>query len=231
MAEKVSVEIGNSQYNLSQETQNLLKHISTSSYPHSRSVLIIQEPHEFAAAQFSLYKGLERFFEDNTSLIGKTVFLAEGTPANQPISVQSLVAEESHPSDEIIKQTLATFLITGYMAYEWKYQHGTSIIGTEDRALYDMSRQFAAVCRRTPNAIFEKLQYKDGTEFPIPLGWAWVFAVTARNKSIAETLIEKTKEYENPILFVGGDHLKRMEDSIFALIKDEMIDAAFRGPE
>ncbi len=224
------VEIGTSLYTLSEEAQRLLKRGVTSGYEHTRSVVVLNEPHEYVDGQFNLFKGLEVFFQDNPSLVGKTIFLAEGTPANQPISVQSLIQEEPNPSDDLIRQVLSSFLITGYTAYEWKHQQGIPIIGTEDKLLYKMSRQFAALCTKEPAMLFETLKYKDGTEFPIPLGWAWLFAITARNKRLAQTLTEKTNEYENPMLFVGSTHLAKIEDNVFQLIKDRMIDIGHMGP-
>ncbi|MFH0863804.1 MAG: hypothetical protein V1858_01795 [Candidatus Gottesmanbacteria bacterium] len=94
---------------------------SKEGYESSSSVLIVQEPHDSLIGQFNLYKGLEIFFKDNPSLVSKTIFLAEGYPANQLISMLPLIEQELHPSDTLIREVLGTFLITSYMAYEWKH--------------------------------------------------------------------------------------------------------------
>jgi len=228
------VEIGNSLYNLSVEIQQYLKLHFRSKYDHSTSVMIVQEPHDSSEGQYNLFKGLESFFGSNPDLVKQTIFLSEGTPANKPISVQSLIHEEPHPTDDIIRQVLKSFMITGYMAYEWKHQQGIPIIGTEDEGLYELSRRFASLCRENPDAIFQHRKYEDGVEYDIPLNQAWGFAVAARNKRIAQTLIEQMASYHNPMLFVAWDHLKdsryNFEKKWDEIIKRNLIDAQYMGP-
>src|SRR5687768_5483957 len=86
------VEIGNSQYILSEEAQRYFFCINLADYesawlgvpPNSnlypdyerkKSVLFVSDPHYNASGQFRIYKGLEVFFRDNPELVGKTVFL------------------------------------------------------------------------------------------------------------------------------------------------------------
>lgn len=186
------IEIGNSFYLLSSKVQKNLEVDSFSDYPKSKSVLIIQEAHSCLEGQFNLYKGLEVLFRDNPQLLPKTVFLAEGFPANQPLSVRPLIEVEPNPDDELIWEVLSTFLITGYMAYEWKYQLRIPIIGIEDPILYRISSKLMATLEDDRAAAL------------------WPISMVARNKSIAITLLEQTKRYENPVLFVGGGHLEKL---------------------
>lgn len=62
--------------------------------------MIVDEPHDSSEGQFNLFKGLESFFDSNPGLVKQTIFLSEGTTANKPISVQALIDEEPHPTDE-----------------------------------------------------------------------------------------------------------------------------------
>jgi len=229
-----TVEIGSSVYKLSNKTQVYLRPTHISGFQHLKSVVVIGEPHNDANGQFDLFKGLESFFQDNPSLISKTIFLSEGHPANEPISVQSLIKEDPAPSEKMIKQVLGSYLITGYMAFEWKYQHHIQIVGTEDAGLYELGRQLASVYLENPDAIFQKRTYENGTVVEIPLRDAFGFSISARNKRIAETVIEKMKEYENPILFVGEGHLQQNRNKLivqnFELVKSRMIDAQHHGP-
>lgn len=161
------IEIGTSIYNLSQEAQKYLfpakladfsqLWMGDQSYPaygNERSYIVVRDPHSNASGQFRLYKGLEVFFRDNPGLVGKTTFLAEGFPSNQLISVQPLIEQEPHPSDELIREVLGSFLITGYMAYEWKHKQGIPIVGIEDPYLYACSRDYALLTNEHPGGSF-----------------------------------------------------------------------------
>ena len=227
------IKIGNSSYSLSEVAQAHLRRYSTSDYRSSRSVVIIQEPHNNPKAHFNLFKGLEIFFRDNPSLVKRTVFLAEGHPANEPVSVQSLITEEPNPTDNLIREVLGSFLITGYMAYEWKHQRGIPIVGTEDEGLYQMCSHFLVRITDDSDAIFSDQMYvnKETREpLKLPLSLAWDFSIVLRNKSMAKTLIENTRKYENPILFVGGGHMGRWdEDDVFEFLKESMTDASYMG--
>lgn len=202
-----AIEIGTDTYSFTSETQQFLSPVYVSKYRKDTSVIVIQEPHESSEGHFNLFKGLESFFASNPGLAEQTIFLSEGTVANVLISVQELIDEDPQPTDRTIRQVLQSHLITGYMAYEWKHRQGIPIIGTEDETLYELSRRFASLCREDLNAVFQHTKHTDGTEFDIPLVKAWCFAVAARNKSIAQTLIEQAETYINPMLFVAWDHV------------------------
>lgn len=211
------VAIGTSFYTLSEEAQKYLKQDVISDYESLKSILIIQEPHQSVEGQFSLYKGLEVFFRDNPTLVDQTIFLAEGHPASQQISVQSLIDADSNPNEDTIRETLSTFLITGYMAYEWKYQQGIPIVGTENDYFYDLSR--VLIVKISEGKTFYTIENEDGRATDIPYDIPWGFSVVARNKSIAQALIEHSRKYENPTLFVGGLHLEKQDSSEFDFSK------------
>jgi len=229
-----TIEIGQDRYLFTQETQEHLTRFYSSEYPKEISVVSIHEPHSASEAQFQLFKGLESFFGSNPELISQTIFLSEGTSANKPISVQGLINEEPHPSDDMIKRVLQTHLITGYMAYEWKYNTGIPIIGTEDEGLYELSRRFASLCLDDPNAVFQHVTLTEDIKFDIPLEDAWDFIVAARNKQMALTLIEQTKQYRNPMLFTHWCHIKdeRPQSHLQAddIIKSIMLEVKYLGP-
>jgi hypothetical protein len=228
-----TLEIGREKFNFTQETQQFLVRDYSSKYPKDTSVIIINEPHASSEGHYNLYKGLQSFFASNPGLTKQTIFLSEGTPANQPISVQELVNEEPHPSDKIINQVLQSLMITGYMAYEWKSQQKIPILGTEDSDLYELSRRFASLCRENPNAVFQHRKTTDGEEYDIPLTLAWGFAIAARNKRIAQTLIEYVGKYKNPVLFVATDHVRdrrsKFERDWDKIINRNLVDAQYMG--
>jgi len=203
-----TIKIGTDNYKFTQETQQLLIKSYVSKYQKDTSVIIINESHDSSEGHYSLFKGLESFFASNPSLVKQTMFLSEGTTSNQPISIQALIDEEPHPTDDTIRQVLQSHMITGYMAYEWKHQDGIPIIGIEDEGLYALCRRFASLCRENPNAIFQHRKYEDGTEYDIPLLRAWAFLIAARNKRMAQTLVEHVRRYSNPMLFAAWDHIK-----------------------
>lgn len=225
----LSIEIGNSTYLLSREAQKYLERAEASDYPKSRSILIISEPHHCIEAQFNLYKGLEIFFRDNPALVERTIFLAEGFPANQPVPVQSLIDEEPDPSDELVREVLESFLITGYVAYEWKHQNGIPIFGTEDEWFYDMGMTFATALAEDPGATSGTMTSKRGKTVDIKVINQWIFSIVIRNKSIAGALIGNAENYENPMLFVGKGHLDRMPDTEFHQMKN-LADIPIFGP-
>ena len=116
----LQVEIGTSLYTFSEETQRYLYPVKPADYQtawlglppesnlypeydHKKSVLFISDPHFNASAQFRVFKGLESFFHDNPTLDKKTTFLAEGYPANEPISIKSLIDSDPNPSDALIE--------------------------------------------------------------------------------------------------------------------------------
>lgn len=214
-----SVEIGKRQYVLSEQTREYLIPRLISPYPRERSIIIINEPHNNSAAQYNTFRGLESFFSDNSELVSKTAFLAEGHISTKPISAQPLTDKEPFPNEEMIKDVLRTFLITGYIACEWKNKHGIPIFGTEDPSVYTLCREFARLVLQDPNEKYARIRLKDKS-IDIPVETAWKFLVTIRNKAIARTVFWALEQYENPILFTGGLHLGHMqEEAMFDLLK------------
>ena len=189
-----NIEIGNSQYVLSKEAQKYLKILTTSDYEKLRSVIIIEEPHYSIEGQVSLFKGLEVLFRENPGLVDKTIFLSEGLPSGQHLNIKPLLEVESNPDERLIREVLSSFLIPGYIAYEWKYKKKIPIIGIENRKLYKLCAKLWVEAQKRQE--FLKL---------------WEYTVFCRNENIANLLIELTEFYENPILFVGGLHLKHDE--------------------
>jgi len=189
------LELGSSTCLLSPKAQRYFFVVAASTYPSSRKVIIIQEPHFAKEEQFALYKGLEVFFQENPQLLGHqgTVFLGEGLTAGQPLSLQPLIQAEPAPSENLVRQILGTFLIPGYVAYEWKYRKGIPILGIENVSFYKISAR-----------IWAELQSKGGKN-QMRL---WPYTVAARNHSMAKTVLSQLDRYDNPILFVGGKHLE-----------------------
>ena len=199
----VSLPIGRSSYILSSETQNYLTKIDAFDFRGENPVIVIQEPHFSLDGQISLFKGLENLFQDNPDLVKKTAFLAEGYPANQLVSVASLIEEEPQPTDELIHEVLSSFLITGYMAYEWKHQQEIPIIGTEDRQFYELSRDLIVAETKNPGELFAQVSFKNGPTVDVTFEHIQTFSYVIRNKKMVETLFEMRDIFENPILFVG----------------------------
>jgi hypothetical protein len=201
------IQIGNSTYVLSRDAQQYLRIAEISPYHGRTAVLIIEEPHYSPTGQFALYKGLEIFFREHPQLVQKTAFLAEGVPAGQTLSIEPLVRVNRHPDDDLIATVLSSFLIPGYVAYEWKQQDGIPIFGIEDEHLYRLSAKLwlETRARDTPEAS--------------PL---WHLSVVARNKAIARSLIDKVGPYENPILFVGGLHLDHQPPEDFSKAREDL---------
>jgi len=188
------LEIGGLTYVLSESAQAYLSLTAVSDYQAHRNVLIIQEPHYELDRQYALLKGLEVFFTDNPRMLmeSRTVFLAEGLPSDKQLSVDPLLKADRKPSDFLIHQILGTFLIPGYVAYEWKHQQDIPILGVEDPGLYRISA-----------AVWSDIQ--SGKDSGLEL--VWPYTVAARNTRIANTLLSALKKHENPVLFVGGKHL------------------------
>jgi len=228
----ISVPVGGSSYVLSAEAQQHIRKEGDSKKLYKagdRSVLIIQEPHEYLEGQINLFHGLEIFFRDNPELAQKTIFLSEGYPADQLISVQPLIDTEPHPSDDLIHEVLGTFLITGYMAYEWKHQQGIPIVGTEEEWLYFMGRDFNNMYRHNPKLKIGQFGLKGMKPVDITTELMFDIACLLRNKKITETFFDKMKYYENPLLFVGGGHLSGKDEWVKALVK-YMANMGFNGP-
>ena len=189
-----TVKIDNSDYLFSAEAQQYMEISYKSDYPADKYVVIIEEPHYDSEGQYNLYKGLEIFFKDNPSLKDKTIFLSEGVPSNESVSLEPLINPNPNPDEETIDNVLDSFLITGYMAFEWKHQLKIPIKGIENKTIYDKSVAF---------------YLKSGDQD------IWAYTVVERNKNMADVLINNAKTYQNPILFVGGLHLSKQDDKDF----------------
>jgi len=189
-----SLRIGRSgQAILSRDAVKYLFVVENSDYASDTNVLIVEEPHFDDEAQWNLCHGLEVFLSDNPWLPERTVFLAEGLQRDYTFPIE--VLREStlgRPDDELLHAVLESFLIPGYIGLEWKRSFGIPIIGAEDGKLYDDGARLWVTLETTDHSVLA----------------AWKRSVAARNQSLAATLIEKIKEYGNPILFVGGMHLR-----------------------
>lgn len=215
-----SLSIGRSSYLLSAEAQKHLELDDVFKLDSPNPVLVVQEPHFSLEGQINLFRGLEIFFQDNPDLVGKTIFLAEGYPAGQIVSVQPLIDVEPNPSDQLIQEVLGTYLITGYMAYEWKHQRNIPIVGTENKQFYDLSRDLAVASQKSKDNIFTKVGFKDGSSLDVTFDHASTFSFVLRNKSMFDVLIEQQEDFENPILFVGFAHLHSLNPTEFEFMKD-----------
>lgn len=184
-------------------------------YPRWILDLFIKTP----LTRFLSSRNQEIFFRDNPDLINKTIFLAEGYPADQLVSVRPLIEAEPHPSDKLIQEVIGTFLITGYMAYEWKHQQGIPIVGTEDEWLYFMSRDFETIFREDPTRVLGTLKFKNGRDVDITYENMAGLSYLLRNKRISRTLLDKKRHYGNPMLFVGFGHLFSEDEEIMAYIR------------
>lgn len=211
-----TIKIGTSDYLLSAEAQQYLEIADQSNYPADKYVIIIEEPHYDPVGQYNLYKGIEVFMRDNPSLVNKTVFLAEGVSSNENISVEPLVDVDSNPSDEKVKTVLDSFLITGYIAYAWKYNNNIPILGIENKTIYDASAN---------------LWVEGNDNFSTETQNLWEYTVVSRNKNMAKTLINNTQKYKNPILFVGGLHLDSMDRDTFKSSKNSAHTSNLIGTE
>lgn len=214
-----TINLGTARYIFSNSTREYLKPLATSSYPANKSIVIINEPHFNSDAQFNLYKGLESFFTDNPTSLRNTVFLAEALPVGENLSLAPLIESEPFPQTALIRESLRSFLITGYSAYEWKYKHGIPIMGTEDKHLYALCREYRLILDNDPDRLFTTVQHGNNT-ITISLESAWNFLVTARNKAIAHAVYTASQQYDHTVLFVGGLHMGSMTDThIFDYLK------------
>ncbi|HNQ89492.1 MAG TPA: polymorphic toxin type 37 domain-containing protein [Verrucomicrobiota bacterium] len=191
------LDLGPLQLQLSAKTQAHLILAGRSEEACSRRVLIIEEAHADAEGQYALFEGLGSLFAENRVLQGggQAVFLAEGWPAFQPLAVRPLVSAESRPDESMIRRVLSTYLIPGYVAFEWKHQRGIPTVGTEDPVLYRISAQ-----------VWTRLQQSLN---PVDLA-AWPVTVASRNSAITQTLLAQMRLRPCPILFVGGKHLESL---------------------
>jgi hypothetical protein len=198
------IELRGAKYKLSAEAQKFLMISGESNYSAAARAIIINEPHYDSEGQWNLYKGLEIFINENPGLAGRLVFLAEGGMANEPISVAPLIKAVPNPSNEILRAVIDSYLITGYVAYEWNHRKGIEIIGTEEEGLYKESAARWV-------SMDENL---------------WPLTVVARNQRIVRTFLGQWKKKKLPVLFVGGMHLHPIDAEEFEKGKHYLSDTS-----
>lgn len=153
--------------------------------PAKVGVIIVDEAHGNTDAQWNAYQGTSLLLGDNDEIARNGVILSEGTPRNTKISTEALYKAQPRPKDCLIRAVLDSFLITGYIATEWRLRDANPIYGIEDEEIYNMSRRLAltgSMVARTP----------------IQVG---------RNKSMADASMAVLAERKIPILFIGGYHM------------------------
>ncbi len=171
--------------------------------PNNREVLVIQEPHYQVLCQWNLFCGLELLMEpifSRRSATGPVIFLAEGVPAFEEVSLQALWRSARAPSDSTIFAVLRSFLLPGYIAYEWRHQLGIRVYGMEDPNLYGLSARLWEGHRMVE----------------------WNSTVAARNKQIAEVIGHYAKSGSWVVAFVGGMHMTAIRDEEFAASVDRL---------
>ena len=175
-----------------------------SDYPAKRYAIIIGEAHDNLEQQFGILQGLEGLFQDNPWLKDPngTAFLTEAWPAEKPLSIAPLVEYESKPNDDTIYRGLASWLITGYIAFEWKHQLGIPFIGHEDPEFYRLSNYLHWSIPKGIHAgkQLEKAKKLNGN------------FVLGRNAASGKTLVNSLKKYLCPILFIGYGHVGPYRD-------------------
>ena len=180
--------VGDKQFTISNECQRFWIITEASNLSAERVVLLVQEPHWDYVRQWNLHLGLRQFFKDNPQLIGKTAFLAEGARSMETVSVAELCSLQTTPTAFFEKAVLLSFLLPGYLTFDWEIGNRIPVFGTEDWSLYLESARL----------------WKDGKDA------AWAVTVPARNVQMVKVLLKVAQTYENPMLFLGGMHLHKI---------------------
>ncbi len=188
---------------------NLLRHLlvrQQTNPPRQKTVLIVQDPHWNAGAQWNLHRGLQILFAENPALVERTVLLGEGLPIQRSIEgLTALVAGSPDPSESLIRLVLASYTLPGYVTFEWASELGIPVYGVEDTTLYtESARSWLA------------------NSFDL-----WRMVVVARNASMAAAAIGEIERGNLPILFIGGLHLSAIDSSLF----DRSTTAASSNPQ
>ncbi|MBE2260223.1 MAG: ankyrin repeat domain-containing protein [Rhodobacteraceae bacterium] len=189
----ITIRVGSDLLLLSTEAQQYLAVMSQGGNELPKSIIIIGEPHQHQLAQWQLYRGLKIFFRDNPKYANRVVFLAEGLARNSNLPMESLIEAEPRPSTCTIRIILDSFLIPGYVAYEWETQRGINIVGVEDSELYQTSVALHLSKKEIPRLSVQ----------------------VSRNKSMAETAIWYLDQSTAPMLFIGGGHLERADPNAY----------------
>jgi hypothetical protein len=166
--------------------QRYLRIVGEKHYGGSKCVIIVDEPHYDLGGQWNLYKGLQVFFADNPHLLEDCVFLAEGVEKGEELSVEPLVAIAPDPPDKTVGAVLGSYLIPGYVAFEWEVQSGVAIVGIETHSLYESSANL----------------WMDEGDLEV-----WLLTVNARNRHMAEALKSFAESNKTAFIFLGGRHL------------------------
>ena len=185
--------VGRQPFVISERCQQFFVVTEISNPDAKRIVFVMQEPHWNWRAQWNLHQGLRVFFNENTNLSAKSAFLSEGVKAMEQTSVFSLSQIEPEPQPILVKAALESFLVTGYLTFNWITGDQIPVFGTEDWALYQESARLWQSDKNAP----------------------WAVTVAARNGKMVEVLLQLQSRFDNPILFVGGMHIHAIGRDLF----------------
>ncbi len=175
------IQIGDHELLFSNELQDLVVVLDSSGYESDRDILIVEEPPWHLTGHRNLLAGLAIFLDDNPDL--QPTWLMEGLRTGKVLDIGPLVDAAPTPDDDLVNFCLGSFLITGAIAYEWVYQAGIRIEGTENQQLYDLCARLLSSPQK------------------------WPVTYVARNWAIAKSVIAALDRGQEPMLFVGGGHL------------------------
>jgi hypothetical protein len=186
--------VGGQPFVISKRCQEFFVITEISNPEAKKIVFIIQEPHWDWRGHWNLHQGLRVFFDDNANLLGKSAFLSEGVRAMDQTSVAALTQAMQEPEPMLVKAMLESFLVTGYVTFNWMTGNRIPVIGTEDWLLYEESAHL----------------WKSGENA------SWAVTVAARNEKMVEVLSQLQSRFPNPMLFVGGMHVHNIDKELFA---------------
>jgi hypothetical protein len=178
---------------LSTDTQEYLSVIQARRTGADRFVVLVCEPHGNSEAQRMMYWGLRYLFSENPQLVTNAVFLCEGAPAGVPITIEPLRRIDPAPDDDLLKSVLDSFLLPGYLGFQWASKVEIPTFGAEDDALYQIAVRFAAN------------------------GGSWSagnLSLVSRNPSMAETAYQRANAGKIPFLFLGLGHIDKIPQDL-----------------
>jgi ankyrin repeat protein len=178
---------------LSTDTQEYLSVIQVRRTGADRFVVLVCEPHFNSQAQWMMYWGLRYLFSENPELVTNAVFLCEGVPAGVPIAIEPLRRVEPAPDDDLLKSVLDSFLLPGYLGFQWASKIEIPTFGAEDDALYQIAVRFAAN------------------------GGSWSagnLSLVSRNPSMAATAGQNARAGKIPLLFTGLGHIDKIPQDL-----------------
>ena len=159
-----------------------------------RFVVLVCEPHGSGEAQSMMYLGLRYLFSENPQLVTNAIFLCEGAPAGAPISIEPLRRVEPAPEVDLLKRVLDSFLLPGYLGFQWASKVEIPTFGAEDDELYQIAVRFAA------NGCSPSSQN---------------LSLVSRNPSMAETACQWANAGKIPFLFLGLGHIDKIPEGLF----------------